>query len=159
MELSRVQLSGAPLPMEFSRQEHRSKLSFPTPRIFLTQVSKPCQLHRLQRQADSLPLVPLGTTHLKVHWLHITISAYSDVTITQMSHACSHITGQYFASMNGATDKSLCTSEISFLLQRNDILFFLYTIDGKWLLVFRRAISFVFVKFQHLFLFFLIIFF
>ena len=74
-------------------------------------------------------------------------SPYSDVTITQMPHACSYITGQYFASMNGATIKSLFTSGISFLLQRNAILFFLSIIDGKWLLVFRRVISFVIVRF------------
>ena len=74
--------------MEFSRQGHRSKLSSPTPGIFLTQGSNPCQLHLLQRDADSLPLVPPGTTHLKVHWLHVTISAYSDVTAAKSHQSC-----------------------------------------------------------------------
>ena len=74
--------------MEFSRQGHRSKLSSPTPGIFLTQGSNPCQLHLLQREADSLPLVPPGTTHLKVHWLHVTISAYSDVAAAKSLQSC-----------------------------------------------------------------------
>ena len=86
--LSHVQLSVAPLSMEFSRQGHRSKLSSPTPGIFLTQGSNPCQLHLLQREADSLPLVPPGTTHLKVHWLHVTISAYSDVAAAKSLQSC-----------------------------------------------------------------------
>ena len=59
----------APLPMEFSRQEYWSGLSFPTPeglpdpgikQMSLTQGSNPCLLHLLHWQVDPLPLTPPG---------------------------------------------------------------------------------------------------
>ena len=46
----------APLPMEFSRQQHWGGLLPPTPGIFPTQGSNPCLLHLPHWQADSLPL-------------------------------------------------------------------------------------------------------
>ena len=48
----------APLPMEFSRQEHRSGLPVPTPGDLSYQGSYPYLLHPLHWQADSLPLAP-----------------------------------------------------------------------------------------------------
>ena len=51
----------APLSMEFSRQEYWSTLSFPTPRISLTQRLNPCLLCILHWQVDSFPLSHLGS--------------------------------------------------------------------------------------------------
>ena len=51
----------APLSMEFSMQQWWSGLPFPLQGIFLTQGLNPCLLGFLHWQADSLPLVPLGT--------------------------------------------------------------------------------------------------
>ena len=48
----------APLSMEYSRQEYWNGLPFPSPRDLpdMTQTLKPCLLHLLHWQADSLPL-------------------------------------------------------------------------------------------------------
>ena len=51
----------APLSVEFSRQEHWSGLSLPTPEDLPNTVIKPeSPLHLLHLQVDSLPLVPPG---------------------------------------------------------------------------------------------------
>ena len=51
----------ASLTTEFCRQEYWSGLSFPSPRIFLTQASNPSLLRFLHWQANSLPLHHLGS--------------------------------------------------------------------------------------------------
>ena len=48
----------SPLSLEFSRQEYRSRLPFPSPGIFQTQGSNP---HPLHGQADSLTLRHRGS--------------------------------------------------------------------------------------------------
>ena len=50
----------APLPMEFSRQEHWTGVPFPLQGIFPAQGSNPHLSHLLHWQVDSLPLVPSG---------------------------------------------------------------------------------------------------
>ena len=51
-----------PLPMEFSRQETGVGCHFLLQGIFPTQGSKPCHLHLLDWQVDSLPLAAPGKT-------------------------------------------------------------------------------------------------
>ena len=56
----------APLSMRFPMQEYWSGLPFPTQGVFLTQGSKPCLLHLLHWQADSLPLCHGGSPSISV---------------------------------------------------------------------------------------------
>ena len=51
----------SPLSLKFFMQEYWSGLPFFLQGIFPTQGSNPCILWPLQRQADSLPLCPLGS--------------------------------------------------------------------------------------------------
>ena len=67
-----VQLSAAPLTVahkapqsiEFSRQECRSGLPFPTPGYLSDQGLNPCILQLLHWQVNSLPLAPPGKPHM-----------------------------------------------------------------------------------------------
>ena len=54
----------APPSMEFSRQEYCSGLRIMLQGIFSTQRSKPCHLHLLHWQVDSLPLAVPGKPHI-----------------------------------------------------------------------------------------------
>ena len=57
----------APLSMEFSRQEYWCRLPFPSP----GDLSDPCILCLLHRQADSLPLSHLGSPFHIQGWVSI----------------------------------------------------------------------------------------
>ena len=56
----------APLSMRFPMQEHWCGLPFPAQEIFLPEGLKPCLLHFLHWQANSLPLCHRGSPSISV---------------------------------------------------------------------------------------------
>ena len=85
----------SPLSIGFPRQEYWSVLPFPTPGDLSTQGSNLCLLHLLHWQADSLPLVPLGTPwwKLNVYVLHWNVGLRVDLNEHPLGLSGAMVTG------------------------------------------------------------------